>query len=190
MSDIFTPTKIGQEPILPEVIEDPAFIAQEIQLEGGSKETNDPSDSGGRTKYGISEKAHPEAWADGDVTEQEATRIYQKEYLDACGISTIPDTSLTHQVANFGITSGPETSVRILQQLLHVTVDGKIGPKTVASIRAYPSGVLFGQQVSGLAMLNLAFRDAITLYYITQAKKYPKNLKYILGWVSRLQEFK
>ena len=44
------------------------LIDRIIKREGGDKETNDPKDAGGRTKYGISERAHPEVWVDGIVT--------------------------------------------------------------------------------------------------------------------------
>ena len=47
-----------------------------IDREGGSTLTNDPTDKGGRTKYGISEKSNPEAWKDGDVWRAQAPDIY------------------------------------------------------------------------------------------------------------------
>ena len=48
------------------------IIDNVIAAEGGSTATNDPADGGGRTQYGISERANPEAWADGKVTAEEA----------------------------------------------------------------------------------------------------------------------
>lgn len=166
------------------------FIDDEIQREGGATETDDPADAGGRTKYGISEHAHPEAWADGDVSYDEARTIYQKDYVEAQGISKITDTFLMHQVIDFGIPSGPITAVHVLQQLLGVTMDGVVGPATLAAIAAYPNGTLFGIPVPGIVMLNLAFRDARALYYATITKKRPANLKFLLGWIKRSQEFK
>lgn len=166
------------------------FIDDEIQREGGARETNDPADAGGLTKYGISEVSHPEAWKNGDISYTEARNIYQKDYIDTNGISTIPDVNLLHQVVDFGIPSGPVTAIHILQQILGVPADGVIGPKTVAAIQAYPSGQLFGAPVPGSVLLNLEFRDARALYYATAAKKQPTNLKFLLGWIRRSQEFK
>lgn len=166
------------------------FIDEEIVREGGATETNDSSDSGGRTKYGISEKANPEAWTDGDVSYEEARQIYQHKYINVDGINTIPDVYLQHQVIDFGIPSGPVTAVHVLQQLLGVPADGQIGPKTLEAIKNYPDGTLFGVPVSGSVLLNLAFRDARAIYYATVAKAQPKNLKYVLGWIKRSQEFK
>ena len=166
------------------------FIDQIIAEEGGAQKTNDPADAGGRTKYGISEASNPDAWKDGDVSYAEARQIYQQKYIDIDGISTIPDVALMHQVADFGVTSGPETYVKALQQLVGVTCDGKIGTATLAAIQNYPAGSLFGSPVSGLTLLNLAFRDARALYYVVITKRRPTNLKYLLGWLKRAFEFK
>jgi lysozyme family protein len=161
-----------------------------IRREGGAKETNDPADSGGRTKYGISEKSHPEAWADGDVTYDEARTIYEKVYILKEKFDLIPDETLKHQVIDFGVLSGPNTAAKLLQQVLGVKTDGEIGPKTLEAIKNYPAGKLFGTSVPGIVLLNLAFRDARTVFYVSLAKSRPKDQKYVIGWVRRTQEFK
>ena len=166
------------------------FIDHIIEEEGGSQETNDPADAGGRTKYGISEASNPDAWKDGDITYTEARQIYQQKYIDIDGISTIPDITLMHQVADFGVTAGPDTAVKTLQQLVGVSCDGKIGAATLDAIQKYPTGHLFGSPVSGLTLLNLAFRDARALYYVVITKRRPTNLKFLLGWLKRAFEFK
>lgn len=166
------------------------FIEDIIRREGGDKETNDPTDSGGRTKYGISEKANPEAWADGDVSHDEAAGLYQKKYITAEHFEQIKDETLRHQVIDFGVPSGPNTGAKLLQQLVGVKADGEIGPKTLEAIENYPGGKLFGVEVPGNVLLNLAFRDARIMFYATLAKIRPKDLKYLLGWIKRAQEFK
>jgi lysozyme family protein len=165
-------------------------IDEIIRREGNDKETNDPDDSGGRTKYGISERAHPEAWADGDVSYPEARTIYEKVYILQEKFNLIPDEHLRHQVVDFGVPSGPDTAARLLQQIVGVTADGKIGPKTLQAIENYPDGKLFGVPVPGKVLLNLAFRDARQMHYATLAKRRPKDLKFLLGWLKRAQEFR
>lgn len=160
-----------------------------IRREGGSDVTNDPSDSGGRTQYGISERSNPEAWRDGKVTYSEARTIYEKVYILSEHFNLLPEV-LKHQVVDFGVPSGPDTAARMLQQVLGVPIDGQIGAKTIEAIQNYPAGKLFGVDVPGSVLLNLAFRDARTLFYVTLAKKRPKDQKYVLGWVKRGQEFK
>jgi lysozyme family protein len=166
------------------------FIDAIIEAEGGDKETNDPDDSGGRTKYGISEEAHPEAWADGDVSYLEAREIYKRVYILAEHFDKIKDVTLQHQVIDFGVPSGPDRAARMLQQVVGVPVDGQIGPKTLEAIENYPAGKLFGVEVPGKVLLNLAFRNARIMYYATLAKKRPKDLKFLLGWINRANEFK
>lgn len=39
-------------------------------------------DRGGRTRWGISEKYHPEAWANGPPSREDAQRIYRQEYVE------------------------------------------------------------------------------------------------------------
>jgi lysozyme family protein len=166
------------------------IIDEIIEAEGGDKETNDPADSGGRTKYGISERAHPEAWADGTVTYPEARGIYEQVYILAERFNLIKDQTLFHQVVDFGVISGANTAARLLQQVVGVTVDGIIGEKTLQAIESYPAGKLFGVEVPGSVLLNLAFRDARVTHYATIAKRRPKDLKFILGWLRRAFEFK
>lgn len=161
-----------------------------IRREGGDVETNDPADSGGRTKYGISERAHPEAWADGDVTRPEARAIYEKVYILAEKFNLIKNIPLQHQVVDFGVPHGADKATRLLQQILGVEIDGSIGPKTLEAIDKYPGGKLFGVEVPGIVLLNLAFRDARIIYDATIVKRRPKDLKFLLGWVKRAQEFK
>ena len=150
--------------------------------------TDDPSDSGGRTQYGISERSHPEAWADNVVTYDEARTIYEKVYILSEKFHLLPD-ELKHQVVDYGVPSGPDTAARLLQQIVGVAVDGEIGPKTLAAVANYPAGKLFGVDVPGSVMLNIAFRDARILHYAGLAKRRPKDLKYLLGWIKRAQEF-
>ena len=157
----------------------PDFINEIIEREGGSTETNDPDDSGGRTKYGISENAHPEAWADGDVTLPEAREIYQRVYILAEHFDKIANLPLQHQVVDFGVPHGADKATRLLQQVLGVSIDGELGPQTLQAIQQYPAGKLFGVDVPGIVLLNLAFRDARILHDVTIAKQKPKNQKYV-----------
>lgn len=72
-----------------------------IGLEGGL--TNDPNDTGGVTKYGISQRAHMSVDV-ASLTLDEAKSIYKREYWDAfsCGDFRYPldiymfDTSVNH----------------------------------------------------------------------------------------------
>jgi len=60
-----------------------------LRYEGGY--SNDPDDPGGRTIYGISERAHPEAWKHGPPTFEQAAAIYRRDYWDRCGCDELQD---------------------------------------------------------------------------------------------------
>lgn len=168
----------------------PDQIDEIIRREGGATATDDPADSGGRTQYGISEAAHPEAWADGEVTYPEAREIYQKRYLTGPGFERITDLHLQHQLVDMGVPSGPVKAIKTLQQVLGLAPDGVLGPKTLSAIEKYPAGMLFGFPVPGSVLLNLAVRDARVLLYAGIAKANPVKLRFLLGWIKRAMEFK
>src|SRR5688500_26774 len=90
----------------------------------GRKDTNNPNDSGGRTKYGISERSHPSAWVNGPPTLEEAKDIYFKMYFVSTNIYLVQPDYLRDQVADWAVTSGPHIAIQHLQRILKVDDDG------------------------------------------------------------------
>jgi lysozyme family protein len=164
------------------------FIDDIIRREGGDKETNDPADSGGRTKFGISEKSNPDLWRNGPPTYEQARQRFIERYV--LPFRGIEDPVLLHQLVDWGVTSGPGFVVKILQQLVGTAADGVLGPVTLAKVNSPKDATLFGQPIPGSVALNLAVRDARVIHYSTLVKRRPKDLKFLLGWVARAQEFK
>lgn len=152
-------------------------IEEVIDREGGAKETHDPLDKGGRTKFGIAEKFHPEAWADGDVTHDEAVAIYKDLYVHDPGIDRLP-APLDENVFDFAVTSGAARAVRILQTLLHTTRDGKIGPETLRALQA--------RDLRDVNNLYCAAREA---FYRDIVRNNPSQQKWLKGWVNRAKKF-
>lgn len=169
----------------PDIIK--AIVNDEERREGEDKVTNDPADSGGLTQYGLTKKNNPDLWVDGVVTKDEADKRFAERYVKP--FEGIRDSGLLHQLVDWGINAGPETVTKVLQQLVGASVDGVIGPKTITAVENYPRGKVFGVDVPGFVMLNLAVRDARLLFYAGLAKRWPKNLKFLLGWMRRAMEF-
>jgi lysozyme family protein len=159
------------------------FIDDIIVREGGDRETNDPADPGGRTKYGISERGNPDLWKDGPPTYAKARARYIERYV--MPFNGIKDHSLLVQLVDWGVTSGPKAVVQILQQLVGAKVDGVLGPKTVEKVENYPGGMLWGYQVPGPLRLNLAINQARAIHYASITKARPTSLRFILGWLNR-----
>src|ERR1700679_2465928 len=109
------------------------LIMEIIQREG-AKDTDNPNDPGGRTKYGISEKSNPSAWKNGPPTLDAAKQIYMDLYVNAPGFTKIQPSFLMNQLVDFGVNSGPKTAIMHLQKLLGLTQDGVIGPSVLATL--------------------------------------------------------
>lgn len=144
--------------------------------EGGSKVTNTTSDKGGRTQWGISEKANPEAWADGKVSEAEAREIYLQKYVIGPGFHTIPPSHKTTQahLIDFGVNSGPAISIQKLQEILKVKPDGVVGPKTLAAMVGVDDRTLNNQLV--VSRVKMIAR---------LVQRHPGQVKFLSGWLNR-----
>ena len=152
------------------------IIERIIEREGHA--TDDPVDRGGRTERGISERSHPEAWADGKVTEEEARAIYWRLYIHGPGIDQIQDRALQEQLADFGVTSGPSQAIKTLQKVLQVEPDGILGPLTLARIAALDP-IFLGNRLA----------EARAEFYIGIVIRRPDQIKFLKGWVRRAMRF-
>ena len=110
-----------------------------LDLEGGY--VDDPNDRGGRTKYGISQKAYPDMDL-ANLTRAQAMSLYRRDYWDACKCSLLP-WPWSLYVFDCAVNQGPKVAVKLMQRVLGVTDDGIIGPKTLAAVeRATPERAL------------------------------------------------
>lgn len=154
---------------------------------------NDPYDSGGQTKYGITEKV---ARANGykgsmqDLPLQTAKDIYANEYILVPKLDKIYDidSELGLDLIDFGINQGTVISIRLLQRWLNAlndgqkyyqdqTVDGKIGPSTLGQLNA------FIKQRGSQEVLLLGIRCSQGTHYLEISEKSPKNERFLYGWV-------
>lgn len=148
------------------------------EREGGDKVTNDPSDPGGRTQWGISERSNPKAWADGKVTEAEAREIYEKKYVYGPGFDKIVDTTLMVQVVDYGVNSGPGVVIQKLQEILKLKVDGVFGPKTLTAVNA-----------ADAKWLSNKLAQARVRMICRLIQKRPQQIKDLYGLVDRALQF-
>lgn len=146
-----TTTKVGGGLSLAAV----AIISSVISLEGGF--TTDPRDRGNwttgvigqgelkGTNYGISAMAYPSVDIK-NLTKDQATYIYVTDYINRPGYSEIINLShvVGQKVVDAGVNAGTARSSRWFQSALNaynlggksypiITVDGKVGPGTVAA---------------------------------------------------------
>lgn len=152
------------------------IINDVLRREGGY--TNNPADRGGRTDKGITEKDHPEAWADGVVTDAEARAIFEKKYVAGPGFDKVPDTALMSQLVDFGVNSGPTLVIMKLQAILGVEDDGQLGPLTLAALATRDARDVGNQlAIQRIKMLGrICTRDRSQLIFLN-------------GWINRACEF-
>jgi lysozyme family protein len=105
--------------------------------EGGF--VNHPSDPGGATNKGIT-IATFRKWVkrDGTVedlkalTKEQAAKVYRAQYWNAVQADELPS-GIDYAVFDIAVNSGPSRAIRILQEAVGATIDGKIGPATIAA---------------------------------------------------------
>lgn len=110
-----------------------------LAFEGGY--VNDPRDPGGETIYGISRRHHPEAWADGRPTKEQAAEIYLKNYWQRCRCSDLP-APVAVMVFDAAINQGAKDAIRFLQVACGARPDSIIGPRTIAEANGCDPGKL------------------------------------------------
>lgn len=150
----------------------------EREKEGTPPDYLAPGDAGGRTTWGISERAHPEAWRNGPPTKQEARMIYYTDYVSPWVLLRGINEPLTIACIDDGVMSGVETAVKRLQYVLGVPMDGKLGPVTLRAVQ--------GQQPAELLKRYVVER-AVRITRLVQRR--PSDLVNLTGWITRILSF-
>jgi lysozyme family protein len=145
-------------------------------------------DQGGHTNFGITQtaldaarKARPKAYPKTveELTQELAADIYLNDYCPA-GFDQIASQRLGTVLFDMGVNAGPKRAALLMQQALQatgaeVTVDGNIGPKTIAAMNAADEDHLLG-----------AYTNARIAFYTHLAETDPaKNASSLKGWVNR-----
>ena len=127
-----------------------AALATVFTLEGGY--VNDPKDPGGATNHGVTERVARANGYKGDMVDlpkEFAEWVYTKDYVRKPGYDRVFALSpaLGEKLVDAGVNAGPGRSSRWFQEALNslsrngadypkVTVDGQIGPRTLAAYQA------------------------------------------------------
>jgi lysozyme family protein len=155
----------------------PSIIDDVLKREG--KPTNDPRDAGGRTAYGLSERANPDLWATGAPTEEQARARYQQRYIDQPGFAKVADLALRAFLIDYGVMSGPALAIQRLQEVLGVAQDGILGPQTLTALTTQRPA----------AILNLLIDRRIPAL-VRIVERDPSQLAFLRGWITRTLSFR
>lgn len=176
-------------------------IITPIITEEGSEYTNDPSDSGGPTKYGITlhtlcaYRGKPDLTA-ADVAaleEPEAREIYFERYVVSPGFAGVYDAApdIGFECIDAGVNQGVTLSATYLQRCLNalnldgelyadIAVDGEIGDATMVALRAY----LQHRGDEGKTVLLKALNCLHGARYVELTEANAKDEKFLYGWLN------
>jgi lysozyme family protein len=132
-------------------------------------------DTGGKTRYGVTEAVAREVGYKGDMRELPldlAKRIYLERYWKPIRADDLPP-GVRYIVFDGAVNSGPAQATRWLQRALGVTADGVIGPQTMAAA--------YAQDMNALRLRILAQR----LRFMTSLKNWPSFSR---GWAIRIAD--
>lgn len=158
-----------------------------LKWEGGF--VNDPADLGGATNMGVTIGAWKSCGydkdGDGDIDvddlrlltrEDVVNRVLKPHYWDRWKADDIKSQSVANILVDWVWASGAH-GIKIPQRLLGVTVDGIVGPKTIAAVNARNPRELFD-------MIKIARFDFIE----DICRKRPANNKFKRGWMNRIND--
>lgn len=180
-------------PEIDEYIFDQAF---QVVLKHEGSYTNDPDDTGGATKYGISlrylrtqhtinaDENHDGLIDDRDVfmlSLSDAKSIYYHEFWLRNRYNLIGNNDVAIKIFDLCVNMGGPAANKIFQRAINSTVgntlcmvDGVIGPKTLSLSRMLDPGDLLK-----------SIRNCAADYYEKIVENNPKMKKYLNGWMTR-----
>jgi lysozyme family protein len=142
-----------------------------LQHEGGY--SNDPSDSGGETNFGICKRDYPNVDI-ANLTVEQATAIYKTDWWDKYGFDGINDDDLATYYFDHAVNTGIHAVTVVVQQVVGAVVDGQIGPHTIAIINQnYTPSML------------ITIQDTLWQHYLKILALHPEDEKYRDGWHNR-----
>lgn len=148
-----------------------------LSNEGGY--SNDPEDSGGKTKFGISQRSYPNVNLD-TLTIEQAKKIYKKDFWDSQLYKNINNLNVVTKIFDLAVNMGAKWAHRLVQRALravetkNVFEDGILGPITLNAINnAKPNELL------------AALKSEAAGHYRIIATINQKQKKFLKGWLNR-----
>jgi lysozyme family protein len=151
-------------------------LAFTLTQEGGW--SNDPADPGGCTMEGIILSTY-QSWKNDltltcndlqNITSDEVSAIYQQNYWNHVQGDDLPN-GVDLMVFDEAVNAGVGGSAKLLQEILNVTVDGSIGPDTLAAVANVDPTILINE----LAQQQTAYYQSL-----------PGFLTFGAGWLNKV----
>ena len=170
------------------------LIDELIDREGGY--SDHPADSGGPTRYGITESVARANGYTGDMRalpRDTAVAIYRRRYWQAPRLDAVAARApqLAAELFDTGANMGPAVAVGFLQRVLNalnrgasdyrdLAHDGAVGPATLSALDAF----LALRSPGGEAVLVKAVDALRGARYLRLAETRPANEAFLYGWLA------
>lgn len=161
--------------------------------EGGY--VNDPNDSGGETNWGITvavARAYGYSGPMRQMTREQAKTIYLAKFWHSQRLDQIAELSfaVAFEIFDTGVNQGETVGAKYFQRALNVlnkggsmypdtSVDGRIGPVTVAAFKEY----VRQRGTDGVTVMLRALNSLQGAFYITLAEARAKDEAFVFGWL-------
>lgn len=171
------------------------YIAELIEREG--EYDNDPSDSGGETRWGITKavaRAYGYQGEMRDLPVSVASEIYLRRYWTDPGFARVQVIApgLAECLLDYGVLTGQETAAAHLQRALNhfnrqgtdyadVKTDGRIGTLTLAALAGFKAK----RGAAGLEVLSDLVESMHRVYLVELTERRQKDEKFAYGWQDR-----
>jgi lysozyme family protein len=172
-----------------------AALAHTLGIEGNF--SDDPADSGGATRYGITEavaRRHGYQGPMGQLPLSSAKLIYRTAYWDLLQLDVVAALSesialeLFDTAVNMGVTFASHSLRRCLNvfnreqaDYSDISTEGLIDTPTVLALRAY----LIKRGRAGILVLLRALNALQGAHYILLAERRAKDEKFVYGWFNQ-----
>ena len=162
----------------------------------GREYTNDPSDHGGPTKFGVTLAAlsryrgRPCVPSDVEqLEEREARNLYRNDYLTSIGLHRIKDPYVMVLAFDIGVNHGTHRAVRWLQQIAGIPADGVFGDQTEVAVNTMDPVRLYQRLIAR----RVRFIGEIIAHDPERKRAskdgYKLQAKFASGWCNRAAEF-
>lgn len=156
--------------------------------------SHDIADSGGATRFGITEQVAREFGYKGEMSAlplEFAADVYRQKYWNLLQLDLVAvlservATELFDTAVNTGVSFAGKSFQRVLNALnreqadyADIQIDGLIGPATIRSLRAF----LAKRRDEGEQVLFAALNCLQGSFYIELAERRSKDEKFVYGW--------
>ena len=155
-----------------------------IQKEGGYVLTDHPTDRGGKTYAGISERSNPnwEGWslldngASIDLMYRAVKKRYFDNYWNPIRGHEIESDDIAELMFSCSVLSSPRRTIRLAQMAVEVKVDGSMGPNTIRAIN----------EIRPIELFEFKFALARIARYAAICNRDRSQKANLLGWLNRV----